>query len=136
LFGVTEEVLRRADFVAVDIHDPADGREGFASSRWTFADVNGKETVVIDQDEGPEEAVLANLTREDAGELYNRLFGTSLMLETDLDVLLLDLARIEIDAAGPRFTVTLSGDGKEGGPDVLFLGVLNVGLSTYYGYAK
>ena len=87
----------------------------------------------------PGGAVLANAAREDAGNLYNRLFGTSLAPGTDLGILLLDLASIGIDAATPLLTVTLAGGGEDCGsecPEVLFLGVLNVGLAATYGFEK
>jgi hypothetical protein len=139
LLGVPEEVLQTADFVAVDHNGIDSGGGGFESSRWTFSDGTHTKTIAHHFTAMPGGAVLANAAREDAGNLYNRLFGTSLAPGTDLGILLLDLASIGIDAAAPLLTVTLAGGGEDCGsecPEVLFLGVLNVGLAATYGFEK
>jgi hypothetical protein len=135
LLGVPEDVLGRADFIAVDHNGTYSGGGGFESSCWTFSDGTHKETITHQFSAKPEGAVLANLTRENAGNLYNRLFGTSLAPGTDLGILLFDLACIGIDAAAPLFTVTLAGGGRDCQtecPEVFFLGVLNVASVTAY----
>jgi hypothetical protein len=139
LLGVPEEVLKRADFVAVDDNGIDSGGGGFESSRWSFSDGTHKKTIAHQFTAIPGGAVLANVAREDAGSLYNRLFGTSLAPGTDLGILLFDLASIGIDAATPLLTVTVAGGGEDCGsecPEVLFLGVVNVGLAATYGFVK
>jgi tetratricopeptide (TPR) repeat protein len=135
LLEVSEGVLRKADFIAVDLNGIESGGGGFKSSRWTFSDGTRKETIDHQFNAKPEGAVLTNVTREDAGNLYNRLFGTSLAPGTDLGILLLDLASIGIDAASPLFTVTLAGGGKDCRtecPELMFMGILNVASATVY----